>query len=99
MRLQLVEYAEGVGGSEGLDRDCRQALGSGCETHLQSAGWTYVVRYVLDVEKFGKVGAADWSAIEAMRTGKDDTGFGPAAIWLERGGASDDLRVASGHGT
>ena len=99
VRLQLVEYAEGVCGGEGLDGDCCQALGSGCETHLQSAGGTYVVRYVLDVENFGKVGAADWSVIEAIRAGKDDTWFGPAAIWLERGGASDNLRFASGHGT
>ena len=96
MRLQLVEYPEGVCGGEGLDRDSCQALGSGCETHLQPAGRTYVVRYVLDVEKFRKVGAADWSVIEAMRTGNDDTWFGPAAIWLERRGASDDLPFASG---
>ena len=99
MGLELVEYAEGVCGGEGLDRDCCQALGSGCKTHLQPAGRTYVVRYVLDVEKFRKVGTAGWSVIEAMRTRNDDTWFGPPAIWLKRGGASDDLPPASGHGT
>ena len=99
MRLQLVEHPEGVCGGEGLDRDCCQTLGSGSETHLQPAGRTDVVGYVLDVEKFRQVGAADWSVIEAMRTGDDDTWFGPAAIWLERRGASDDLPFASGHGT
>ena len=57
-----------------------------------------MVRYVLDVEKLGKMGAADWSVIQAMRAGNDDTWFRPAAIWLERGGASDDLPFASGHG-
>ena len=99
MRLQLVEYAEGVCGGEGLDGDCCQTLGGGCETHLQPAGRTYVVRYVFDVEKLRKMGAADWGIIDAMRTGKDDTWFGPAAVWLERRGASDDLPFASAHGT
>lgn len=58
-----------------------------------------MVGYVLDVEKFRKMRAAGWSMIEAMRTRNDDTWFGPAAVWLERGGASDDLPFASGHGT
>ena len=43
--------------------------------------------------------AADGSVIEAVRTGDDDAGFGPAAIWLEFWGASDDLSTALGYGT
>lgn len=43
--------------------------------------------------------AADWSVIETVRTGDDDAGFGPATIWFEFWGASDDLSTALGHET
>lgn len=99
MCLQLIEHPKGVRSREGLDCDCSQTLGSGCKTHLQSASGTYVVGYVLDVEKFGKVRAAERSVINTMGTGDDDTWFCPAAIRLKFWGATDDLRFASGYGT
>ena len=99
MCLQLVEHPEGVRSGEGLDCDCSQTLGSGCKAHLQSASGTYVVGYVFDVEKFRQVRAAEWSVIDTMGTGNDDTRFCPAAIWLEFWGATDDLRLASGSET
>ena len=35
--------------------------------------------------------AADGSVVESVGGGDDDAGFGPAAIGVEFGGASDDL--------
>ena len=53
------------------------------------------VSYVLDVEKFGRVGAAERSVIDRMGTGDAQTWFGPAAIRLKFWGTPSDLPRAS----
>lgn len=40
--------------------------------------------------------AINRSIIETVRTGDDEAGFGPAAVWLDFWSASDDLSDSSG---
>lgn len=53
------------------------------------------VSYVLDVEKFGRLGAAERSVIDRMGTGDAHRWFDPAAIRLKFWGTPNDLPRAS----
>ena len=49
MGLEIREYAEPVRYSEGLNGNCCQAFGFGCETHFKTASWAYGICYIFGV--------------------------------------------------